>query len=286
MPFYFIDKTAASSFEKNAEPCLISVFETRGEPVIMPRVMHKHDDCLEIVLIRGGSGQYLVDGRMYQAGRGDLLVYNAGVIHDENTSLTETLQIYYCRANRVQIRGLPPNHLLPSGEAPLVPCGDQWPEIEGLFAAMIRQAALKSPQSMEIAQRLLPVLLLSVRRLARQQPPEVPWSEPELGLKIKTYLDSHYAEDLTLAAIADVFHINPYYLAHLFKEQTGYPPMQDLIRRRIGEAQSLLIHSSLTVRDIAMAVGFNNLNHFHSSFLKLTGMTPGRYRKQWLEGNT
>lgn len=286
MPFYFIDKNGSTTFAPESRPQLISVFESGDEAMVMPRVMHKHDDNLEIVLIRQGRGQHVIGGRAYLTGRGDILVYNAGVLHDESADLNETLQVYYCSANQVQIKGLPANQLLPKDQPAVVHCGDALPEMENLFTAMVRQAALKTPQATEIAQQLLSVLLLMIRDQARLQITDIPLTEPELGQKIKDYLDQNYTEDLTLALIAECFHINPYYLSHLFKEQTGSSPMQYLIRRRIGEAQSLLIHTDLPVKDIATKVGFNHLNNFHNSFLKMTGMAPGRYRKQWHEGDS
>jgi AraC-like DNA-binding protein len=165
----------------------------------------------------------------------------------------------------------------------VVHSGEQFDQVEALFATLVKQTALGTAQSLEIAQLILPALLLMIRSLSNSQPRPDLVAEPELGRRIKTYLDQHYAADLTLAAIAAEFHLNAYYLAHLFKDQTGYSPMQYLIRRRIGEAQSLLIHSDQPIKRIATDVGFNNLNHFHSAFQKIVGMAPGRYRKHWQE---
>ncbi|NCA98334.1 MAG: AraC family transcriptional regulator [Clostridia bacterium] len=285
MPFYFPDKEQSATFAAATSPRLISVFRSGDEAMVMPRVMHKHDDNLEIVLILRGQGQHVIGGRAYLTGRGDILVYNAGVLHDESTDLNESLQVYYCSANQVQIQGLPVNQLLPVGSPAVIHCGEALAHVETLFSLMVEQTALHTPQSMEIAQQSLAVLLLLIRNLSQSQIMEPPLTEPELGQQIKAYIDQNYPDDLTLAAIAEVFHINPYYLSHLFKEQIGFSPMQYLIRRRIGEAQSLLIHSDRPVKDIATAVGFNHLNNFHNSFQKMVGMAPGRYRKQWHEGD-
>jgi AraC-like DNA-binding protein len=285
MPFYFLDKDQAMTFSPAMRPNLISVFRSGEDAMVMPRVMHKHDDNLEIVLILKGQGQHVIGGRSYLTGRGDILVYNAGVLHDESTGLNESLKVYYCSANQIQIQGLPANQLLPQGSPAVIHCGESLDQIETLFGLMVDQTARHTPQSMEIAQQILAVLLLMIRSLAQQQVADSPLTEPELGHQIKDYIDQNYPDDLTLASIAEVFHINPYYLSHLFKEQIGFSPMQYLIRRRIGEAQSLLIHSDRPVKDIATAVGFNHLNNFHNSFQKMVGMAPGRYRKQWHEGD-
>lgn len=285
MPFYFLDNRGPGTFAPDSRPNLISVFKSGDEAMVMPRVMHKHDDNLEILLIRQGCGQHVIGGRSYRTSKGDILVYNAGVLHDESTGLQESLKIYYCSANQVQILGLPPNQILPMGSPAVISCGDAYPELENLFGLMVQQAALKTHAAMEIAQQLLVVLLLMIRSLSQQQAADANLTEPELGQQIKDYIDQNYPDDLTLASIAEVFHINPYYLSHLFKEQMGFSPMQYLIRRRIGEAQSLLIHTNRAIKDIATAVGFNHLNNFHNAFMKMVGMAPGRYRKHWHEGD-
>ena len=57
--------------------------------------------------------------------------------------------------------------------------------------------------------------------------------------------------------------------------------MQYIIRRRIGEAQNLLITTRRSITDIALSCGYNNSNYFQSVFKRLVGMTPGQYRRDW-----
>ena len=57
--------------------------------------------------------------------------------------------------------------------------------------------------------------------------------------------------------------------------------MQYVTRRRIGEAQNLLINTQLSITEIAANVGYNNSNYFQNVFRKAVGLTPGNYRKKW-----
>lgn len=102
-----------------------------------------------------------------------------------------------------------------------------------------------------------------------------------MSTRIKDYIDAHYLEDLKLPDIAAALHINPYYLSHTFKALTGVSPMSYIIRRRIDEAQSLLLTTNLTITAIAIECGYNNSNYFQSVFKNIVGMTPGKYRKMW-----
>jgi YesN/AraC family two-component response regulator len=105
--------------------------------------------------------------------------------------------------------------------------------------------------------------------------------EQELGHLIQSYIDKHYKENISLQDIADEMNMNHYYMAHVFKSTTGYSPMQYVIRRRIGEAQSYLLSTDKTVTEIAYIVGYNSASNFNNSFKKMVGMSPQRYREFW-----
>jgi YesN/AraC family two-component response regulator len=53
------------------------------------------------------------------------------------------------------------------------------------------------------------------------------------------------------------------------------------MRRRIGEAQSLLINTNYNVTMIAGIVGYDNPNYFTTLFSKIVGMSPKKYRQLW-----
>ena len=100
--------------------------------------------------------------------------------------------------------------------------------------------------------------------------------------RIKDYIDRHFAEDFSLQCMADALHVSPYYLAHVCKDVTGYSPLQYVLRRRIGEAQTLLITTELPVTRIAAQVGYDNPSHFNAQFSKAVGMSPRTFRKEYV----
>ena len=99
--------------------------------------------------------------------------------------------------------------------------------------------------------------------------------------RLRDYIDKHYNEPILLEQIAAAVKANKYYLAHMFKAETGFSPLQYVVRRRIGEAQNLLINTDMSITQIAATVGYNNSNYFQNIFRKYMGMTPGYYRKKW-----
>ena len=79
----FVKKEYEPPFGLTRPPRLFSVSRTDAEASAHPRVMHAHDDLVEIVLVRGGESRYFVGGMPYDARRGDLFIYNSRVVHDE-----------------------------------------------------------------------------------------------------------------------------------------------------------------------------------------------------------
>ncbi|MEW6497951.1 MAG: AraC family transcriptional regulator [Cyanobacteriota bacterium] len=92
------------------------------------------------------------------------------------------------------------------------------------------------------------------------------------------YIDENLEKDLTLAKIATSVGMSPYHFARVFKQATGLPPHQYLIKRRIEKAKSLLTQTHLAIAEIAYRVGFASQSHFTTLFRKHTGMTPKAYR--------
>lgn len=95
---------------------------------------------------------------------------------------------------------------------------------------------------------------------------------------IVEYINSHLAEEITLKGLGELFHINPYYLSQLFKEDTGINYRNYLITARINEAKSLLVTTQMTISQIAAAVGFSDYRAFTKVFKKYEGMLPTEYR--------
>lgn len=96
--------------------------------------------------------------------------------------------------------------------------------------------------------------------------------------KIIKYLDMHYMDNVTLDIIESEFFLNRYYIAHTFKEITGYTVIEYLQYRRIIEAQKQLRETQREIVEICYDCGFNNIQHFCRVFKKIARTTPFKYR--------
>ena len=97
--------------------------------------------------------------------------------------------------------------------------------------------------------------------------------------EIKDYLDLHFAEKITLDALAERFYINKFYLTRVFKEQFGLSVTSYLTQLRITQAKRLLRFTDKSVENVAQECGLNDANYFSRLFKKVEGTTPGEYRR-------
>ena len=98
---------------------------------------------------------------------------------------------------------------------------------------------------------------------------------------VKEFLDSHYAEKITLDQLSTDFYINKYYLTKVFKEQYGQSITIYLLNVRITKAKQLLRFSEKSVEEIGMEVGLGAPHYFSQTFKSVEGVPPSMYRKQW-----
>ncbi|WP_121640227.1 helix-turn-helix domain-containing protein [Virgibacillus sp. Bac330] len=94
------------------------------------------------------------------------------------------------------------------------------------------------------------------------------------------YINQNYRDDLNLNKLAEVGHINKYYLAHTFKKDMGISPIEYLNRVRIKEAKLMLETTDYSIAHIAAFTGFSSQSFFTQAFKRLAKQTPSKYRKK------
>jgi AraC-like DNA-binding protein len=94
------------------------------------------------------------------------------------------------------------------------------------------------------------------------------------------YLMGHYQEEVDLKKMADLVSMAEGSLCRFFKQSTGMTLFDYLNRIKVEFACRLLMDAELTVMEVCLDSGFNNLSHFNKQFRKITGMPPSEYRKR------
>lgn len=93
------------------------------------------------------------------------------------------------------------------------------------------------------------------------------------------YIEGHLDTTPTLEQMATAARLSPYHFARQFKAATGLPPHQYVIARRVERAKALLQdRDNLSLAQVALRAGFSDQSQFSRHFLRIIGVTPGRFR--------
>jgi len=159
-----------------------------------------------------------------------------------------------------------------AGEVPV------YPEPKALLLCDLVTACFRSDQPLEHFRgqsaflELMYVLLKKIRLL--------PERDPRTTLdSIKTYIEAHYQQNLTIEQLARMADISPKYFVDLFKKTYGKSCIDYLTEVRINNAKRLMLQSDIRLRDLAHQVGYSDEFYFSRKFKKVVGVSPSIYIK-------
>ena len=98
---------------------------------------------------------------------------------------------------------------------------------------------------------------------------------------VKKYVENHYMEACAVEDMAEELRISPNYLRKKFKEESGRTILEYLTEERMRRAAEMLKSPNYKVREVAVAVGYENISYFTQLFAKTYGATPNEYRKKY-----
>lgn len=93
------------------------------------------------------------------------------------------------------------------------------------------------------------------------------------------YIKENLAEKLTLEDAAEHVSLSKSYFCRILKDELGYTFTEYVNHLRVERAKLYLRDSTMSIADIAYAVGFDDQSYFTRIFKKLTNVSPGQYRK-------
>lgn len=199
----FVKKEYEAPFGLNKMPRLFSVSRTDEQASAHPRIMHAHDDLVEVVLVRGGKSRYFVGGTPYDAQRGDLFIFNSRVVHDEPSGPDCPVKTSSLALGDLAVSGLRKNALIEDDSCPVCRLDEQQTvRLERLYDVLYDELTEGNDDG---AHHLLLALLTLVQQFRMTI---VESNMPDRNIfaqRIKDYIDRHFSEDFSLQQMAD-FH--------------------------------------------------------------------------------
>jgi AraC-like DNA-binding protein len=101
-------------------------------------------------------------------------------------------------------------------------------------------------------------------------------SEHSAVKRAREYLETHFAERISISKLASLTSLSPYYLARSFEKIVGLPPHAYLESVRVRKARGFL-DQGYTLASAALLAGYADQSHFTHRFKSVLGITPGQY---------
>lgn len=242
---------------------------------------HNHDFC-EIMYVADGCGTVTVGGRRFDVRQGDIVIYNADLVHEEESSSDHPMALYFMALGGLRLTELPGNHLLPPGLDFIYPSGRYTDLFTACFERMIPEFEKKEPFFAEITQNLAMTMVMYMFRIINEQNKEASQLlQSNASVRLATaYIQEHLHETMTLEEIAKHCHMSKFYLSHQFTQVQGISLSKYILQSRVTKSMQLLRETSMPVKDIAESVGFHDVPYFCRTFKKETNLTPLQYRRQ------
>lgn len=157
--------------------------------------------------------------------------------------------------------------------------GDKCTIFEKVFSDMLDEYTSKDVLYDNQMNLLFHSFLIYLYRLS----PEIFSDDPKANIgivrAIQERFENNYADTFSLTSLASEYHISVSHLAHMFKNVTGYAPIDYLTVCRLNVAKKHLATTSMPIREIIDICGFGDESNFSRLFKIKIGMTPSEYRK-------
>ncbi len=249
-------------------------------------ILHAHPFS-ELFYVVSGNGFFVADDREFAVEPNDMVIINPHVEHTEKSMSTSPLEYIVLGIDGFSfsyedISSAQNVLAIETASGSVFKYRMPNSNVYAYLNIMLGEISHKEKNYERVCRNLLEVLLICMLRDSNLS--MVRENNTILNrecTRIKNYLDSSYAEDITLDKLAAMTHMNKYYMVHAFTKYTGLSPINYVIQRRIQEGKSLLEATDYSVAQISSMVGFSFQSYFSQSFKKMTGMTPIQYRNAY-----
>ncbi len=245
---------------------------------------HWHPEY-EILRVLKGSFQLTVDGQLLTAGKDDILMIQGGTLHGgipddciyECIVFDMRLLLGNNKLCNKQLQLLMRQEMSTVLQLPLEPASLS-NIIDELFLAMSE----KKPGYEFITQGALYTLfgIIFEANLLRASVVQPAASSLQITRfkNVLNFIEEHYSEQISLEDMSGIANLSPRYFCRFFRKMTQCTPTEYLNYFRIECACEQLTQMPLTITEVALNCGFNDISYFIKAFHKAKGVTPKKYK--------
>lgn len=237
-------------------------------------VPHTHSYA-ELFYVVSGKGLFQIDSEQYPVSAQQMIVVNPNVVHTELSYQSFPLEYIVLGIDGLEFS----SNETEEGRFQIL----NYQNRGGILTCLrniLKETEDALPGFETICRAYMEILIVQLMRDTNFQLTSDPTPAANRQCAVvRRYIDSHFKESLTLEHLAEVAHVNKYYLAHSFKEEFGISPISYQLNRRIEESCYLLQQTDMSLSQIARVLGFSSSSYFSQLFRKTKKITPSDYRK-------
>jgi len=166
---------------------------------------------------------------------------------------------------------------------------DEVPFFTSIFGQMQDEFGLNDVSLEEMIRTYLKQVFIKAARLWKKQNLNTELAQQNNDLeffrKFTLLVEQHYRQKHNVSEYAEILCIAPKTITHKFK-RLNLPQPNDVIKNRIVlEAKRLLVHTSLTAKEVGYMLGYEDPAYFSRLFVQKTGLTTSGFRASYLSQN-
>ena len=265
--------------------------------------MHWHDE-LEIIYVKNEALSVTISGENYIGNQGEAFVVSPGNLHFMGSQTGEV--DYYTFLFPLEYVSFQVNDLLEkevmsplkSGKMMIKPqIGDRLSDIcDGLIALeysnLVPFGAKKDTEFSEnqnenmndlaIQLEIKSILLQFFKRILKHGfiVENNTSGRNTTEKEMISYIQQNFTREISLKEFGKQFHLSEKYISRYFNEHFHITLSQYINHLRLEHARQLLQETTLSITEVAMQSGYENVSYFIRSFKKMYGMSPLKYRKR------
>ena len=251
---------------------------------------HRHN-YYEVFFFEQGGGQHDIDFATFPIHDYSLHFVTPGQVHQVRRLpgsgggvMLFTPDFYSLSLRNHDIVNTPP-FLTGNHPCPVLSLGDEaGMEVMLLIGLMRDEFRSAAAHRQEVIRSYLNIVLLKARRIFEQQANIAATTiaaEKQMIRSLRLLVDSHFHAVHSAGAYAQMLNVTLNHLNSTTKELTGHT-VSGLIQERIMlEAKRLLVHSSLSVKEIAYHLGFDDPSYFTRFVRQRQMLAPAEFRAEF-----
>ncbi len=275
---------------KKSQPFQVELFDANRHFAV--KYPHRHD-FYEVLYLLKGKGHHIIDGNKYEIKPPCIFFMSPGQAHKIEFSQDIEGYIYIftpefyliTQNNQNRLIEFPFFFTIRQDNPPLIL--DKKEDIdffEILFKKGIAEVdrEKENSNSVELLRSVLDLILTTCATLYKSDEQSLKGKGHLVVKKFFQLVEENYQNNLTVAQYADLMALTPNHLTHTVSQLTGKTSTQIIKSKQILEIKRLLVHTNLSVTEIATRLNFPDQSYFAKFFKREVGISPLQYRAKSL----